>query len=227
MGGPYPVDATAEPKGSGESMSVRHTAVTCAEGVNVYLALLGQRTAQTHSAASRVVDRARGGRRKGQVWESSQVDDQRLVTVDMDDRERAFLRAALLDWDGPARPTQEFAVAMGFGDAEQLPSDTRSLWRRIDRQSALSIGDWRCVLLAAEVIFVSDVVGSGLDWRLTSGFSDEESIAIPRGLQRKMPRWRDSLQFTTDQGGQVKVSGPNSYVRTCRDPSHLVMGKRC
>ncbi|MFI7641700.1 hypothetical protein [Nonomuraea sp. NPDC049400] len=145
----------------------------------------------------------------GEVWESSEVDQQRLVTVDLDDRERAFLRAALLDWGGPARPTQEFAVAMGFADAGQLASDTRSLWKRIDRESALSIDDWRRVLLAAEVVFVSDVVGSGLDWRFTSGFSDEESIAILRGLQRKMPRWRGSFQFTVDQGGDVILSDPN------------------
>jgi hypothetical protein len=145
----------------------------------------------------------------GQVWESSHVDHQRLVRVDLDDREREFLRAALLDWGGPARPTQEFAVAMGFADVEQLSNDARSLWRRIDRESALSVGDWRRVLLAAEVVFVSDVVGSGLDWRFTSGFSDEESIAILRGLQRKMPRWRTSFQFTTDQDGDVSLSDSN------------------
>jgi hypothetical protein len=144
-----------------------------------------------------------------EVWESSEVDHQRLVTVDLDDRERAFLRAALLDWGGPARPTQEFAVAMGFADAERLVSDTWSLWQRIDRGSALSIDDWRRVLLSAEVVFVSDVVGSGLDWRFTSGFSDEESIAILRGLQRKLPRWRGSFQFTVDQGGDVILSDSN------------------
>lgn len=148
-------------------------------------------------------------RKGGEVWEPSVVDDQRLVTVDLDDRERAFLRAAMLDWGGPARPTHEFAVAMGFADAEQLSSETRSLWERIDRESALSIDDWRRVLLAAEVVFVSDVVGSGLDWKFTSGFSDEESIALLRGLQRKLPRWRGSFQFTVDQDGHVILSDPN------------------
>ncbi len=101
---------------------------------------------------------------------------------------------------------------MGFANAEQLSSETRSLWGRIDRESALSIEDWRRVLLAAEVVFVSDVVGSGLDWRFTSGFSDEESIAILRGLQRKMPRWRSSVQFSVDQDGHVDRSDPDRPV---------------
>jgi hypothetical protein len=52
------------------------------------------------------------------------------------------------------------------------------------------------------------VVGSGLDWQITSDFSDEESIALLRGLQRKLPRWRSSVQFTLDQSGGVDISDP-------------------
>jgi hypothetical protein len=61
-------------------------------------------------------------------------------------------------------------------------------------------------LLAAESVFASDVVGSGLDWPTTTGIPDAESIAILRGLQRKLPRWRGSTQFTVNDAGHVTIS---------------------
>lgn len=107
--------------------------------------------------------------------------------VSLDDTERRFLRAALLDWGGPARPTDAFAVAMGFTSAATLPSEACALWLKIEADEPLGVNEWACVLVATEVVFVSNVVGSGLDWSSTSGLSDEESIAILRGLQRKAP----------------------------------------
>ena len=119
--------------------------------------------------------------------------------------ERAVLRAGLLDWGGPASPTDALAAAMGFTDAAALPSEAWALWKHTDRSSSLTAEDWRRVLLAVEVVFVSDVVGSGLDWRFTSGFSDAETIEILRALQRKLPRWRDSAQFTRGDDGKVTI----------------------
>ncbi|GAB4004616.1 hypothetical protein GCM10028772_11020 [Nocardioides ultimimeridianus] len=116
-----------------------------------------------------------------------------------------MLRAALLDWGGPANPTDEIAVAMGFADAATLSRDAWALWKRIEETGALSLADWRRVLLAVEVVIVSDVVGSGLDWSITSGISDEESIDLLRGLQRKLPRWRNSVQFALTRSGAVEV----------------------
>ena len=127
------------------------------------------------------------------------------VLVQLNADERAVLRAGLLDWDGPASPTDALAVVMGFTDAAALPREARALWEQIERSSSLTADDWRRVLLAVEVVFVSDVVGSGLDWRFTSGFSDAETIDVVRGLQRKLPRWRDSAQFTRDDNGRVTV----------------------
>jgi hypothetical protein len=73
----------------------------------------------------------------------------------------------------------------------------------------LTAEDWRRALLAVEVVFVSDVVGSGLDWRFTSGFSDAQTIEIVRRLQRKLPRWRGSAQFTQDDSGHVSILDPD------------------
>lgn len=130
------------------------------------------------------------------------------LAVPLDDSERRFLRAALVEWGGPARPTDALAVALGFTSADRLAREARALWERIEAGDALTTGDWRQVLLAVEIVFVSDVVGSGLDWWITSGISDEESIAILRGLQRKLPRWRGSVQFSKGEAGVVAISDP-------------------
>jgi len=141
-------------------------------------------------------------------------DDRRVssaepIHVQLNPDEREVLRAGLLDWGGPARPTDAFATAMGFTDAASLSSEARELWQQIDRSSSLTADDWRRVLLAIEVVFVSDVVGSGLDWRFTTGFSDAETIGIVRGLQRKLPRWRGSVQFTGAEDGRVTILDPD------------------
>jgi len=116
------------------------------------------------------------------------MSDDTRVPVSLDDVERGFLRAAMLEWGGPARPTDALAGAMGFTSADSLADETWALWERIEAGDALATDDWRRVLLAAEIVFASDVVGSGLDWPITTDFSDKESIAILRGLQRKLPR---------------------------------------
>ena len=136
------------------------------------------------------------------------MSDDARVSVVLDDAERSFLRAALLDWGGPANPTDALAVAMGFTSADNLSDEAWALWERIEAGDPLATEDWRRVLLAAEIVFVSDVVGSGLDWEITSGISDEESITLLRGLQRKLPRWRESVQFTIDETGGVDISDP-------------------
>jgi hypothetical protein len=128
--------------------------------------------------------------------------------VVLDDGERRFLRAALLDWGGPARPTDELAAAMGFSSAESLSGEARALWKQIEARETLTKEEWRRVLLAVEIVFASDVMGSGLDFRFTSGIPDEEAIKILRSLQRKLPRWRGSVQFTT-ANGHVEVIDPD------------------
>lgn len=50
------------------------------------------------------------------------VDAQEAVDVPLSDEERRLLRAGLAEWGGPAHCTDEFAVAMGFRDVEDLLS---------------------------------------------------------------------------------------------------------
>ncbi|GAA3334482.1 hypothetical protein HP467_00430 [Curtobacterium albidum] len=41
-------------------------------------------------------------------------------------------------------------------------------------------------LLATELVFVSDVVGSGTDWETTTGIRDADALRLLRSLQRKI-----------------------------------------
>lgn len=50
----------------------------------------------------------------------------------------------------------------------------------------LSRADWTRALLATEVVFASDVVGSGVDWSTTTDFSDIETIQALRLIQRNL-----------------------------------------
>jgi hypothetical protein len=48
--------------------------------------------------------------------------------------------------------------------------------------------DWRRTLLATEIVFASDVVGAGTDWPVTTGLSDQETVAALRAIQKKIGR---------------------------------------
>ena len=109
-----------------------------------------------------------------------------LIDLALSEGERAFVRAALLEWSGPTRPTDELAAVMGFASAESLGREVPMLLNQVETGGALRASDWRRVLLAVELSFASDVVGSGLDFSTTSGIPDEESIVILRGVQREL-----------------------------------------
>ncbi|SCL60301.1 hypothetical protein GA0070606_3249 [Micromonospora citrea] len=58
----------------------------------------------------------------------------------------------------------------------------------MDRREPLTGSQWRKLLLSTEIVFASDVVGSGCDWSITTGLSDEETIKLLRVVQRKVAR---------------------------------------
>jgi hypothetical protein len=43
------------------------------------------------------------------------------------------------------------------------------------------------VLLATEISFSSNLIGSGHDWMFTTGLSDEETLSALRRIQKKVP----------------------------------------
>ena len=104
----------------------------------------------------------------------------------VNDDEAALLVRALGEWLGPARCSDEMAYAMGFADAAGLVEETRRLSRAIKADEPIAPADWARILQSTEVVFVSDLAGSGYEWSATTGWSDEGTVRLLRGLQRQL-----------------------------------------
>lgn len=97
-----------------------------------------------------------------------------------------LLRRALAEWGGPAHCSDQLAVGMGFADQRDLLDQCRRLRSALSDDMPLTQVDWARVLLAAEIVFASDLMGSGIDWSITTGLSDESTIRTLRSIQRKL-----------------------------------------
>jgi hypothetical protein len=104
--------------------------------------------------------------------------------LELNDDERDLLRTGLAEWGGSAHLTDSMARAMGFEDRADFSVQNRRIVASLAAGEALS----RRALLATEVVFASDVVGSGLDWETTTGICDADTLRLLRSLQRKMTR---------------------------------------
>ncbi|MFF9564648.1 hypothetical protein ACF1AJ_14985 [Leifsonia sp. NPDC014704] len=109
-----------------------------------------------------------------------------LIDVELSDRERTLLVRGLGEWGGPARSGEPMAVALGFESAESLRREGRRLAEAIAGRIPLTRLDWTRALLATEVVFASDVVGSGVDWATTTGLTDADTIQTLRLIQRTL-----------------------------------------
>ena len=109
-----------------------------------------------------------------------------LLDPDLEPDERHLLRWGVVEWGGPARCTEEMAVAMGFRSVQDLFDSTDRLTAAIQAGTPLIAADWLRVLLATEIVFASNTMGSGLDWSITSGLTDDQSITLLRSVQRKL-----------------------------------------
>lgn len=109
------------------------------------------------------------------------------IQLRLSDKERTMLRAGLREWGGPARCTEEMAVAMGFGGVEDLFTQGDRICEALAAGQPLSRTDWTRALLATEIVFVSNVLGSGQDWETTTGLGDGETLTLLRALQSHVP----------------------------------------
>ncbi|MFC8827615.1 hypothetical protein ACFT9I_20005 [Streptomyces sp. NPDC057137] len=100
--------------------------------------------------------------------------------------ETALLRRALLEWGGPARCGDQLAVGMGFESERDLLDQCSRLRRALADDVPLAPVDWARILLAVEIVFVSDLVGAGSEWSTTTGRGDEATIKSLRAIQRKL-----------------------------------------
>lgn len=99
-----------------------------------------------------------------------------------------LLTRALLEWGGPARCSDELAVGMGFAGARDLLEQCRRFRVALGEDAPLGAGDWARILLATEIVFVSDLAGSGVEWSATTGRDDAATIRMLRAVQRKLAR---------------------------------------
>jgi len=104
--------------------------------------------------------------------------------VDLTEDELALLRTGISQWLGTARCSDAVAAVVGFADADDLRANVRRLLQALDAQAPLPASDWRRVLVSAEIIFGSDVLGCGVEWPTVTGLSDADSLTILRQLQR-------------------------------------------
>src|SRR5467141_1751578 len=114
--------------------------------------------------------------RRGACLTITAVDPQEAIEIPLSDEERQLLRAGLAEWGGPAHCTKEFAVAMGFKDVADLLSQCHRLNQALAVAEPLTRPDWARTLLATELAFASDSIGSGVDWSTTTGLSDADTI---------------------------------------------------
>jgi len=75
---------------------------------------------------------------------------------------------------------------MGFDNVADLLESGARIGDALVAGAPLSRTDWTRALLATEIVFVSDVVGSGWDWHIATRFDDEETFRMLRSLQRRM-----------------------------------------
>ena len=121
------------------------------------------------------------------------VDGDREVAVHLSDDERHMLVTGLNDWGGPAHGTDSLAVAMGFAGLQDLHRETSRILARIQAGQPLTIRDWSRTLFATELIFASELLGTGSEWTVIQGGDDGEWMRVLRGLQAKLPASRAFL----------------------------------
>lgn len=109
-----------------------------------------------------------------------------LIAIDLAATERKVLWQGLAQWGGPAHLTDSTAVAMGFEDRDDFYRNQERLMEAVDRGDPLTAQDWRRALIATEIDFVSDMLGTGYEWETVTGLDDVDTIQILRGLQRKI-----------------------------------------
>jgi len=114
------------------------------------------------------------------------ADSGELIGVDLTVVERWVLNRGLVEWGGPAHCTDALAMAMGFRDVGDLHAEGGRIADELDAGRPLTRRDWTRALLAAEIVFISDVLGSGVEWPVTTGLDDVATLHALRGIQRKL-----------------------------------------
>src|SRR5918995_4479562 len=109
-----------------------------------------------------------------------------FIETDLTDQERFVLNRGLVEWGGPAHCTEAMARAMGFQSVANLLEEGDRIVNDIEARRPLTRRGWTRALLATEIAFASDVLGSGVEWPDTTGLDDVETLRTLRRLQLKL-----------------------------------------
>jgi len=109
-----------------------------------------------------------------------------LIPLGFDRDEREFFARALEESSGPAHVTDALATFAGFADADDMIKHCGDIADRARRDGRIDEADLQRGQLACEILFISDIHGSGLDWEATTGLDDATAIGLLRRIQIKM-----------------------------------------
>lgn len=109
-----------------------------------------------------------------------------LVHVALSEAERYLLNRGLVEWGGPASCTEQMAAALGFKSVADLFDEGYRIAQDLSNDRPLTRRDWTRALLATEVVFASDVLGSGHDWEITTGLEDVATLLTLREVQSRL-----------------------------------------
>ncbi|QIK62860.1 hypothetical protein G7068_06340 [Leucobacter viscericola] len=103
-----------------------------------------------------------------------------------------MLRQGVIQWGGPARCTDDVARVIGYSSSREFYEDQDRLVDLVSSQKCIEDLDFRRLVLATEIVFVSDLLGAGVEWETVSGLSDEETLTMLREMQRESYRFPNS-----------------------------------
>jgi hypothetical protein len=119
-----------------------------------------------------------------------QIEADEVIDPGLSAEERELLWHGLLHWGGPARPTDALARVIGFSSVDRLFAESKPLMESLKGGRPLRKRDWERVLVATEIGFSSSYYGAAGDWEIVTGWDDERTLRVLRGIQRKLAGFR-------------------------------------
>lgn len=115
--------------------------------------------------------------------------------------QKRFLDAALSVWGGIASNQLPPIGALGYTGKADFAADVARLRDQLGSDHPdLSTADWSRIQFLAEISWASDMFGAGVEFELVSPFTDSESLALLRSVQRALIRAVDpALVFRTQR----------------------------
>ena len=120
-------------------------------------------------------------------WE---IGPEEVIDPRLSVEERELLWQGLLQWGGPTRPTDAIARVIGFSSVDGMFDEMKPIQEGLKGGRPLAKRDWERALVATEIVFASNYYGAAGDWEIVTGWDDERTLRVLRGIQRKLAGFR-------------------------------------